>query len=386
MRFQALTPTEVCGARLTPVRISLRNPEERAVLTPLHRLSLFLARAATTGSEQELGHVGPCEGQELPPATVPLAVSQQRAGIMFSGITGAVVTSEEGLATSAPSYGLVKDVLAVVDALPAELFDRHAEHRPCGLLDKYGAVGTLIGDVLGLPLMPWVLAEPIGKAAAKLPKEIAGEVKKKKKALKRRGADPSTAEAAVLCRRVPLTLPSADEIKAAWKRVAKAKRQEESAAAPAAAAPAAAAPSASPAPESAASAHECSDACSRDLCPRAKAMYDMATSQEASVAIAAAFLVYRFSLGRCNPNLNEKLELAQVRYRHALRRLQCAYPGELCGFSQNSAREMVDWAIRVEALAGPVPAARAAARKVGFDFDRAVSDTRNQLEMARDRS
>ena len=82
-------------------------------------------------------------------------------------ITGAVVTSEEGLATSAPSYGLVKDVLAVVDALPAELFDRHAEHRPCGLLDKYGAVGMLIGDVLGLPLMPWVLAEPIGKAAAK---------------------------------------------------------------------------------------------------------------------------------------------------------------------------------------------------------------------------
>ena len=81
-----------------------------------------------------------------------------------------------------------------------------------------------------------------------------------------------------------------------------------------------------------------------------------------------------------------KLELAQVRYRHALRRLQCAYPGELCGFSQNSAREMVHWAIRVEALAGPVPAARAAACKVGFDFNTAVSNTRNQLEMARDRS
>ena len=52
---------------------------------PLHQLSLFLARAATTGSEQEVGHVGPCEDKELPPATVPLAVLQQRAGIMFSG-------------------------------------------------------------------------------------------------------------------------------------------------------------------------------------------------------------------------------------------------------------------------------------------------------------
>ena len=124
-----------------------------------------------------MGHVGPCEDKEEPPAAVAVAVLQRRAGIMFSGNTGAVVSSEEGLATSAPSYGLVKDVLAVVDALPAELFDRHAEHRPCGLLDKYGAVGMLIGDVLGLPLMPWVLAEPIGKAAAKLPKEIAGEVK-----------------------------------------------------------------------------------------------------------------------------------------------------------------------------------------------------------------
>ena len=119
------------------------------------------------------------------------------------------------------------------------------------------------------------------------------------------------------------------------------------------------------------------------MCPRAKAMYDMATSQEASLAIVAAFVVHRFSQGRSDPNLNEKLELAQVRYRHALRRLQGAYPGELCGFSQNSAREMVYWAIRVEALAGPVPAARTAARKVGFDFDRAVSDMRLARDCAR---
>ena len=164
------------------------------------------------GSEQEVGHVGPCEGQEEPPAAVAVAVLQRRACIMFSGATGAVVGSGEGLATSAPSYGLMKDVVKVVEALPEALFDRHAEHRPCGLLDKYSAQGMLIGDVLGLPLMPWVLAEPVGKAAAKLPKDIPNEVKKKKKQLKRAGADPAAAEAAVLCRRVSLSLPSADEI------------------------------------------------------------------------------------------------------------------------------------------------------------------------------
>ena len=81
------------------------------MLTPFHRLSPFLARAATTGSEQVVGHVGPCEGQEEPPASVSFAVIDQRASSMFSGNTGAV----EGLATSAPSYGVARDVMAVVD-------------------------------------------------------------------------------------------------------------------------------------------------------------------------------------------------------------------------------------------------------------------------------
>ena len=85
------------------------------MLTPFHRLSPFLARAATTGSEQVVGHVGPCEGQEKPPASVPFAVIDQRASSMFSGNTGAVGASGEGLATSAPSYGVARDVMAVVD-------------------------------------------------------------------------------------------------------------------------------------------------------------------------------------------------------------------------------------------------------------------------------
>ena len=40
----------------------------------------------------------------------------------------------------------------------------------------------LLADVLGLPLVPWVLAEPIGKAALKLKGVIPGEKKKAKEA------------------------------------------------------------------------------------------------------------------------------------------------------------------------------------------------------------
>ena len=68
------------------------------------------------GGEPEQGH-----GQ--PPAHVPKAALQERANKMFSGETGGVVASGEGLATSAPTYGLMQDVISVVDALPAELFD-----------------------------------------------------------------------------------------------------------------------------------------------------------------------------------------------------------------------------------------------------------------------
>ena len=154
---------------------------------------------------------------------VLLNVLQRRASIMFSGSTGAVVASGEGLATSAPSYGLVKGVISVVEALPSALFDRHAAHRPCGLLDRRGAVGMLIGDVLGLPLMPWVLAEPVGKDAYKLKDKIAGEVSRTKKKAQRKRADAEAAAAAVLHTRVTtLPLPSASEIKAAWRRIAKA--------------------------------------------------------------------------------------------------------------------------------------------------------------------
>ena len=77
---------------------------------------------------------------------------------MFSGQTGAVTTSGRGLASTAPTYGLAKDVTKLVRTLPSALFDKNLKRRPCGLLCKLGAAGMLICDVLGLPLTPWVLA------------------------------------------------------------------------------------------------------------------------------------------------------------------------------------------------------------------------------------
>jgi len=141
------------------------------------------------------------EGGEAPPAEVPLAALLQRSAIMFSGETGAVVASGEGAATSAPSYGLAKNIVAAIEGLDDALFDRHAEHRPCGLLCRLGAGGVLTGDVLGLPLLPWALAEPIGKAAAKVVKELPGEVKKAKKRAKRKGGSAEGVLSSIWCAR-----------------------------------------------------------------------------------------------------------------------------------------------------------------------------------------
>ena len=90
-----------------------------------------------------------------------------------------------------------------------ELFDRSAEHRPCGLLDRYSAYAMLICDVHWLPLLPWVLAEPIGKSMVKKDQGLSAEKSKAKKATMRKGVDVKKAVADVLCRAVRLPIPSA---------------------------------------------------------------------------------------------------------------------------------------------------------------------------------
>ena len=294
---------------------------------PSHRLPPCLAGAATSGVRQEEGRD---TVQEQPPEVVALEELTRRAEIMFSGKTGAVVASDGIAATTAPTYGLVHDVATVVEALPPELFDRHAEHRPCGLLCQRGAMGMLIGDALGLPLLPWVLSEPVGKAALKHRDAIANEKKKARKKAKRHSADPEAAAAAVLRRQVTLPLPTADEIKAAWRRIARAARSQE---------PPPPQPLPEPAPEPEPVPHVCSEACAGDeMCPRARALLEAAMSREAAVLIIAAFSVWALGGGDGTDSFfDEELQVAQVRYSHALRRFKHEYP-EFCGWGERSAQ------------------------------------------------
>ena len=167
------------------------------------------------GGDQSQSHSDHADGPEQPPAQVPAAELKRRADIKFSGQTSAVVSSGRGLATTAPTYGLAKDVTKLVRTFPAALFDKNLKHRPCGLLCKLGAAGMLICDILGLPLTPWVLAEPVGKAAAKLlddKKLLDAEVKEAKAAAKRKGISLQEAEAEVLRRPVNLPIPTAADI------------------------------------------------------------------------------------------------------------------------------------------------------------------------------
>ena len=74
------------------------------------------------------------------------------------------------------------------------------------------AAGMLIGDAIGLPLMPqrpWGLK--VGREAQKKTREIPAETEKAKKAAKRRGEDAAAAAADVLRCTVKLPLPSAEE-------------------------------------------------------------------------------------------------------------------------------------------------------------------------------
>ena len=109
---------ENAGARGIPValRISARMSGESAPCIPTHPSSPCLARASTAGGEQDEAHAA--AQWEQPPAEVPLEELTRRAQIKFSGMTGAVVASGDDAATTAPSYGLLKDGWAVIEALP----------------------------------------------------------------------------------------------------------------------------------------------------------------------------------------------------------------------------------------------------------------------------
>jgi hypothetical protein len=314
-----------------------------------------LIGAVTAGSDQE------GDRDEVPPAAVPMAVLEKHIGTMLSGVTGAVVASGEGAVTTAPTYELCKNVTELMEKLPPALFDGTLpiEQRPCGLLDKYGAAGMLIGDLVGLPLMPWVLAEPVGKEAARLKLKIPAMVKKVKKAAKRKDQDVEAAAAAVRNGRVDLKLPKAEEIKAAWRRIARAEQ------------PPPPPPQSEPlepplAPESAVPEPPVRE----PPCSRAQEYAAMAMSNEAALVIRLAYRALDLSRDADEPDpyYDAELEITQVVFKHALLRLQAAYPGEFDGFAEDSHRLVVDWTVRLYARSQKVPAAVAAAEEVGYNL------------------
>ena len=64
--------------------------------------------------------------------------------------------------------------------------------------------------------------------------------------------------------------------------------------------------------------------------------------------------------------------MAQVRFRHALKRAKAIYPNQLSSFSDNSWGQVVEMTIRLEAAGHSIPAAALAARKYLPDIDLAA--------------
>ena len=75
------------------------------------------------------------------------------------------------------------------------------------------------------------------------------------------------------------------------------------------------------------------------ICAHAEAFLDMLRSEEAAEAIGPAMqCCYHYDARPRDPFYDEERELAEVRYKHAFRRLKRAYPGMLCRWSEHSQR------------------------------------------------
>ena len=301
------------------------------------------APAPTSGTEETARHDGPDNGLEKPPAQVLLPELKERGDFMFSGATGAAVGSGRGMATEAPTYGLAKDVFEVIEKLPPELFARWAAHRPCGLLCKLSAAGMLMCDILGLPLPPFELAEPIGKAAAKLLPKIPGEQAKAKKRAERRSEDKEAAAASVLRVAVRLPIPSAGDVARAWSQLSTVAAQPPAAdpPEPEPPTPESSAPEPMPAPPIPAS--------EPTSAPAPAPVKRLFGSREAAAAICDASEVEQYManleeelvVGPSGPSqdpwsgswyatheayLRASLEKSRVRYSESLRALKAAFP------------------------------------------------------------
>ena len=253
----------------------------------------------------------PVHSEEVP-AGLAAAALEKRAATMFSGTTGAPVASGESQAASEPTWALCRDAFAVVERLPAALFDKTALHRPCGLLDQYEAVGMLICDVLGMLLVPaGPIARAVGLKAFKNKEKIAAEVTKVRKAARRKGLDFEAAEAAVLGQAVQLPLPSAAE-RATAMRAQQPKP-----------------PSPAPTPDPTPAEPDKPPCSPSDERPDAVYGYERPDAVYGSVlaakAVAAAHILEKY-LPPGDPEEDEEREVARVKYMYALRRLAAEFP------------------------------------------------------------
>jgi hypothetical protein len=133
------------------------------------------------------------------------------------------------------------------------------------------------------------------------------------------------------------------------------------------------------------SCENCTGACSCVKLPaRALSNVEMAQSQEAAAAIDAAFeVMHQGRRGGKDPYFNMHLEIAQVKFKHALRDLRQAYPGQFCGIAEADHDAIVSWTVRLAALGISIPAAVTAARRVRFNMAGAVAEVAPQIEAAR---
>ena len=88
---------------------------------------------------------------------------------------------------------------------------------------------------------------------------------------------------------------------------------------------------------------------------------DMYQSEEAAGAFRAAFnfVIHEDVLERerRDGENDEMLQICEVRYMHALRRLKAAHPGsELCGLGVNSAASLAEVALKCASIGHPIEA------------------------------
>ena len=101
------------------------------------------------------------------------------------------------------------------------------------------------------------------------------------------------------------------------------------------------------------------------VCAEWERQLAISRSSEVAYAITTAFAVMHNGRGGREAHFHEELEVAQVRYKHALRRLKQAYPSEIFEtWGERSVGIMVRYVQRFQRVGHPIPAAVAAAREV----------------------